>query len=90
MTGPRTIDFMKTFFRVDLTGEIIFFVTTCQHHVTLVITSDFARTFTMNTGFGTNHVCRGNHFLMGGTVKGGVIHGRVVVVLFPLLVLSLC
>ena len=37
MTGPRTIDFMKTFFRVDWTGEISFSVTTFQQHVTLVM-----------------------------------------------------
>jgi uncharacterized protein (DUF1501 family) len=46
------------------------------NNVTLVITSDFARTLTMNTGFGTDHAWGGNYFVMGGSVKGGVIHGN--------------
>jgi uncharacterized protein (DUF1501 family) len=46
------------------------------NNVTVVITSDFARTLTMNTGFGTDHAWGGNYFLMGGSVKGGVIHGN--------------
>jgi uncharacterized protein (DUF1501 family) len=46
------------------------------NNVTVVITSDFARTLTMNTGLGTDHAWGGNYFLMGGSVKGGVIHGK--------------
>jgi uncharacterized protein (DUF1501 family) len=57
-----------------------------RNNVTLVITSDFARTMTMETC--PNHSLGGNYFLMVGAVRGGVIHGWVVVVLFQLLVLN--
>jgi uncharacterized protein (DUF1501 family) len=43
--------------------------------VTLVITSDFARTLTSNSGEGSDHAWGGNYFVMGGAVKGGQIHG---------------
>jgi uncharacterized protein (DUF1501 family) len=46
------------------------------NNVTVVITSDLARTLTMNTGFGTDHAWGGNYFVTGGSVKGGVIHGN--------------
>jgi len=44
--------------------------------VSLVITSDFARTLTANSGDGSDHAWGGNYFMMGGAVKGGVIHGE--------------
>jgi len=44
--------------------------------VTLVITSDFARTLTSNSGAGSDHGWGGNYFVMGGSVKGGQIHGE--------------
>jgi len=37
--------------------------------------SDFGRTLTSN-GMGTDHAWAGNHFLVGGGVKGGQFHGR--------------
>lgn len=43
--------------------------------VTLVETSDFARTLTPNTGQGSDHAWGGNYFMMGGSVKGGQIAG---------------
>eukprot|EP00538_Stauroneis_constricta_P006114 CAMPEP_0119557550 /NCGR_PEP_ID=MMETSP1352-20130426/9190_1 /TAXON_ID=265584 /ORGANISM="Stauroneis constricta, Strain CCMP1120" /LENGTH=2298 /DNA_ID=CAMNT_0007604673 /DNA_START=349 /DNA_END=7245 /DNA_ORIENTATION=+ len=44
--------------------------------VTLVITSDFARTLTANSGEGSDHAWGGNYFAMGGDVKGGKIFGE--------------
>lgn len=41
--------------------------------VVLVTTSDFGRTLTSN-GQGTDHGWAGNHFILGGQVKGGEIH----------------
>ena len=43
--------------------------------VSLVITSDFSRTLTANSGEGSDHAWGGHYFLMGGGVKGGKIHG---------------
>ena len=40
------------------------------NNVTLVITSDFARTLTMNTGFGTDHAWGGQLFLDGRLREG--------------------
>lgn len=37
--------------------------------------SEFGRTMTSN-GRGTDHAWGGNHFLIGGDVKGGVMHGE--------------
>ena len=37
--------------------------------------SDFGRSLTSN-GHGTDHAWGGNHFLIGGSVKGGVLHGE--------------
>jgi len=45
-------------------------------NVALVITSDFARTLTANSGDGSDHAWGGNYFIMGGAVKGGQIHGN--------------
>jgi len=39
--------------------------------------SEFGRTVTTN-GQGTDHAWGGNHFLVGGGVRGGVIHGQYV------------
>ncbi|MDO9073157.1 MAG: DUF1501 domain-containing protein [Rubrivivax sp.] len=47
--------------------------------VTTFTASDFGRSFTSN-GDGTDHGWGGHHFVMGGAVKGGDIHGR-----FPIL-----
>jgi uncharacterized protein (DUF1501 family) len=43
--------------------------------VTVVFTSDFARTLTANSGAGSDHAWGGHYFVMGGAVKGGKIHG---------------
>merc|ERR1711916_183889 len=42
--------------------------------VTVVSVSDFGRTLTSN-GDGTDHASGGNHFIAGGSVKGGRFHG---------------
>ena len=44
--------------------------------VTLVVTSDFGRTLTPNSGAGSDHAWAGNYFMMGGDVDGGQIHGQ--------------
>lgn len=43
---------------------------------TVVITSDFGRTLTPNSGVGSDHAWGGNYFVAGGSVKGGRIHGE--------------
>ena len=43
--------------------------------VTVVSASEFGRTLTSN-GLGTDHAWGGNHFIAGGSVKGGRIHGQ--------------
>jgi uncharacterized protein (DUF1501 family) len=43
--------------------------------VGLVLTSDFSRTLTANSGEGSDHAWGGNYFLMGGAVNGGRILG---------------
>ena len=43
--------------------------------VSVVATSDFARTLTANSGEGSDHAWGGNYFVMGGSVHGGQIHG---------------
>lgn len=45
------------------------------NNVTIVSASEFGRTLTSN-GLGTDHAWGGNHFILGGSVKGGVIHGQ--------------
>jgi len=45
-------------------------------NVSLVITSDFGRTLTVNSGDGSDHAWGGNYFVMGGAVKGGQILGQ--------------
>ena len=44
--------------------------------VTLIETSDFARTLSPNGNAGTDHAWGGNYFMMGGSVRGGQIIGR--------------
>lgn len=44
--------------------------------VTLVVTSDFARTLTENSSQGSDHGWGGNYFVMGGNVKGGQVLGQ--------------
>jgi uncharacterized protein (DUF1501 family) len=41
----------------------------------VVTASDFGRTLTSN-GYGTDHAWGGNNFIVGGSVKGGQIHGE--------------
>eukprot|EP01083_Nonionella_stella_P122430 368341_1 len=43
--------------------------------VVVVSVSDFGRTLTSN-GAGTDHAWAGNHFILGGKVKGGKFHGK--------------
>lgn len=45
------------------------------NNVTLISASEFARTLSSN-GEGTDHAWGGNHFIIGGSVKGGRIHGQ--------------
>jgi len=44
--------------------------------VTLIETSEFARTLTPNTGRGSDHAWAGNYVAMGGSVVGGQIVGK--------------
>jgi len=44
-------------------------------NVTVIVSSEFGRTLTSN-GKGTDHGWGGNTFVMGGQVRGGVIHGQ--------------
>ena len=44
-------------------------------NVTVVVTSDFARTLTANSGTGSDHAWGGNMFVFGGSVKGNQIFG---------------
>jgi len=44
--------------------------------VTIVTVSDFARTLTANSGDGSDHAWGGNYPIMGGRIKGGLIHGE--------------
>ena len=46
-------------------------------NVTIASASDFGRTLTDN-GVGTDHAWAGNHFLVGGAVKGGTVHGTFI------------
>ena len=45
--------------------------------VAVVTASDFGRTLTDN-GVGTDHAWAGNHFAVGGGLKGGKVHGRFI------------
>ena len=44
--------------------------------VTLITVSDFARTLSPNGNNGVDHAWGGNYMVMGGSVKGGKIHGE--------------
>jgi uncharacterized protein (DUF1501 family) len=44
--------------------------------VTLIETSDFARTLTQNGNLGSDHAWGGNYIMMGGSVAGGQIAGE--------------
>jgi uncharacterized protein (DUF1501 family) len=50
-----------------------------QDDVVLFTASDFGRTLTSN-GLGSDHAWGGNHFVVGGSVKGGRIYGQYPVV----------
>jgi len=45
------------------------------NNVTVIQTSDFARTLAPNSGDGTDHAWGGNYMMLGGDVKGGQILG---------------
>ncbi len=47
-----------------------------ENQVTTFTASEFGRTLTSN-GDGSDHGWASHHFIMGGAVKGGKIHGRV-------------
>jgi len=55
--------FQQTINTMDLSNE-----------VTTFTASDFARTLRSN-GRGTDHAWGGNHFILGGAVKGGTVYG---------------
>jgi len=44
--------------------------------VTVMVTSDFGRTLSPNSGLGTDHGWSGHSFILGGDVKGGKILGE--------------
>lgn len=44
--------------------------------VTVIQTSDFARTLNPNTGRGSDHAWGGNYMMFGGDVKGRQIVGK--------------
>ena len=44
-------------------------------HVLTVVTSEFGRTLTPNSGKGSDHAWGGNYALIGGSIDGGKIHG---------------
>lgn len=43
---------------------------------TLLQFSEFGRSLSPNTGDGTDHGWGGNHFMFGGSVKGGIVRGQ--------------
>mmetsp|Transcript_68973 Transcript_68973/g.102503 ORF Transcript_68973/g.102503 Transcript_68973/m.102503 type:complete len:362 (-) Transcript_68973:419-1504(-) len=45
-------------------------------NITFVMTSEFGRTITGNSGGGTDHAWGGNYFLFGGMMRGGRILGE--------------
>ena len=68
-TGFQNLNNVLTLFEQEMKDQGLW------DQVTMVITSDFARTLTANSGEGSDHAWGGNYFLMGGSVKGGIIHG---------------
>ena len=64
----------------DINGALTAFVDEMRlrgvwNNVAVVTASDFARTLDSN-GAGTDHAWGGNYLLLGGSVKGGTIHGQ--------------
>ena len=59
-----------TYFRNEMVAQRLW------TNVTLVVTSDFGRTLTANSGDGSDHGWGGHYFIMGGSVKGRQIHGQ--------------
>jgi uncharacterized protein (DUF1501 family) len=43
--------------------------------IAVVVTSDFGRTLTPNSGSGSDHAWAGNYMVMGGSVEGGQVLG---------------
>ncbi len=41
-----------------------------------VLPFTFCHEFSLVLGLGTDHAWGGNHFIVGGSVKGGLIHGQ--------------
>jgi len=68
-TKMITIDSAMEAFVTELKSQKLW------EHVTIVTVSDFGRTLTSN-GLGTDHGWGGNMVAMGGSVKGGRIHGK--------------
>jgi len=65
----------------EVDGAIAAFVSELKkmgvwNNVTVIQTSDFARTLAPNSGDGTDHAWGGNYMMFGGEVKGGQILGR--------------
>lgn len=58
-----------TWFRDELVAQNLW------DDVTVVVTSDFARTLTPNGNLGSDHAWGGNYFMFGGDVDGGKILG---------------
>jgi len=72
------INLVNRFTEVD--GAIASFVSELKNmgvwkNVTVIQTSDFARTLAPNSGDGTDHAWGGNYMMLGGDVKGGQILG---------------
>jgi uncharacterized protein (DUF1501 family)/uncharacterized protein (DUF1800 family) len=73
------INLVNRFTEVD--GAIAAFVSELKSmgiwdNVTIIQTSDFARTLAPNSGDGTDHAWGGNYMILGGDVNGGKIFGR--------------
>jgi len=74
--GDRLIELFS-----DLNGALTAFVEELKRigmwdKVTLMQTSEFARTVKPNSGNGTDHAWGGNYFMFGGDVNGGEIYGK--------------
>jgi len=73
--GPKLTDLLAQVdqsigcFATEMKGQGVW------SNVTVVSASEFGRTLTSN-GLGTDHAWGGNHFILGGSVRGGRIHGR--------------
>lgn len=74
----EVIDSLDTSF-VEINAALSAFVSEMKSlgvwdQITLQSMSEFGRTLTTN-GQGTDHAWGGNHFTIGGSVRGGVLHG---------------